>query len=226
MDKDLSNWRDPRVASAYIKTVQNFYNQSPGMKITVQLLLSVFATAFFIFFAIRPTLTTITTLLKKIEDQKQVNVKLDTKLAQLTEASQELLKYDEDLPKIEQAIPEEAKMDQFVARIEKLATESQVSLAIQFQSFPLVGTKVNLGNVKEEPKTNATKEANKFVTFSFTVSGSLQTVVKFLNGLERIDRAVSLTKMVLQEPTTQQKKYYTLTAVGRGTIYYLPKDNK
>lgn len=225
MDKDLSNWRDPRVANAYLKTVQDYYAKSPGMKVTVQLILSVFVTAFFIFFAIRPTLTTITTLLKKIDDQKQVDTKLDTKLAQLSEASQELVKYDQDIPKIARAIPDDSKMEEFVARVEKLAAESQVSLSIQFQSFPLVGNKANLQNTKAEEETSG-KEANKFVTFSFTVNGNLQTVIKFLNGLEKIDRAVSITKLILQQPSAQQKRFYSLSAVGRGSIYYLTPATK
>jgi hypothetical protein len=152
MDEQPS-WRDPRIASTYIKNVQRVYQQQPGIKITVQLVLSVFAVSFFTFFAIRPTLFTITQLLKKIDEQKVVDTKLDTKIVQLNEAQEELITNEADLALIEKSVPETADLEGFARRMEVLAVEENAELStVQFQSIPLVGEKTTLAQTAAQEK--------------------------------------------------------------------------
>lgn len=222
MADNQPSWRDPRIASTYIKDVQRIYQQSPGIKVTVQLIMSVFAVAFFTFFAIRPTLGTISELLKKIEDQKEVDRKLDTKIVQLTEAQTELIENEADLPLINLAIPEVPDLKGFIQRLEVLAVASEAELgSVQFQAVPLVGERTSL-TAEPSAKEDEPEGEGLFITFNFVINGNQANILAFLSALETIDRAVAITRLTFAKPPLQQQKFYTLTANGRGTIYYQP----
>lgn len=215
------SWRDPRLANNYVQDIRRLYQQQPGIKITLQLLLSVFTVAFFTFFAIRPTLSTITTLLRRIEDQKEVDVRLDTKIVQLLEAQNELTANETDLPLINLAIPQAPDLEGFARRLEVLAVEENSELAsLQFQAIPLVGTQTSL---ESSAGTRATRNDGNFsATFDFTLNGTQESILSFLRKLETIDRAVAVTKIIFTRPTLQQQSFFSLTATGKGTIYYQP----
>lgn len=220
---DTPQWRDVAASTNYVKSIRRIYQSSPSLKITIQLLMSVFATAFFVFFAIRPTLTTITTLIKKIDDQNEANTKLDEKIVQLNEAAADLTVYEADLPLIDQAIPVSPELNEFVRKVEVVALETGVDLTnLQFQKIPLIGNKTNLVNDKStKEEAGAAKSANLFVTFSFSAYGDEKTIVDFLSALENMDRALTITKLTLQKPPLQQQRFYSLSAAGRASIYYM-----
>ena len=223
---DQSNWRDPRIATNYIRSVQRAYLTKPGLKITVQLVLSVFSVVFFTFFAIRPTLSTISELLKKIDDQKKVNTQLDTKIQQLADAQQELFDNEPDLPLINLAIPETSDLEGFARRLEVLAVEENAELnSLQLQAVPLVGDKTTLAS-ESRSAAPPTRSVNLFITFNFTLNGDQASILSFLHKLETVDRAVAITKITFTKPALQQQKFFSLTANGRGTIYYQPKTNR
>ena len=60
--------------------------QRPEIKASVEIILSVFTVAGLLLLAIRPTLATVATLQKKIEDQQVVNRRLEAKISQLVNA--------------------------------------------------------------------------------------------------------------------------------------------
>lgn len=219
------SWRDPKIAQTYIKTVQRAYQTQPGIKITAQLIMSVFAVAFFTFFAIRPTLGTISELLKKIEDQKEVDQKLDTKIAQLTEAQEEITQNQFDLPLISLAVPPTPDLEGFARRLEVLAVAENAELAsVQFQAIPLVGERTSLERTRDEATTpTGSQRENLFITFTFILNGDQASILSFLRSLETMDRAVAVTKITFTRPPLQQQKFFSLTANGRGTIYYQPE---
>lgn len=226
---DQPNWRDPKIAADYLNSVRNNYLAKPGIKITLQLVLSVFAVAFFTFFAIRPTLSTISELLKKIDDQKKVDTQLDTKISQLEDAQQELITNESFLPLITLAVPQTPDLEGFARRLEVLAVEESAELnSLQFQSIPLVGDRTSLApqNAAAQNAPPSKQPGNLFITFDFILNGNQASILSFLRKLETIDRAVAITKVSFTKPPLQQQKFYQLTATGRGTIYYQPKTNR
>ena len=203
-------WREPRLYSGYARRLVHVYEEEPVIQVSLQLILSVFTVAFFIFFAIRPTLETIVTLQKKIKDQQSVNVKLDTKLVQLVQAQDQLALYADDLPKINRAVPNEVETRRVAAMIEGLANENNVWIsAIDIQGYPVWG-------VRE------TGKGDKFVTFSVTAGGTQTDLISFLGQLENLERAIGLTQVSFSKPTGTDKGLYPLTVLAKGTMYYQP----
>lgn len=217
------SWRDAQAARSYINSARDLYERQPAVKVTVQLVLSVFAVAFFVFFAIRPTLTTITELLRKIEEQRVVDQQLDRKITQLEAAQVELTENQADIPLIKLAVPEDPDLEGFARRLEVLATEENAELAtVQFQTIPIVGDRLSISEDSSVTPSSGGR-GNLFATFNFTINGNQESIISFLRKLETIDRAVAITRITFSLPPLQQQRFYTLTAAGRGTIYYEPE---
>lgn len=217
----MSTQIDTGLYGGYLKNVQRYYDREPLVRASLQLLLSLFAVAFFSFVAIRPTLTTITTLLKKIDDQKVADQKLTTKLVQLADAQQFLSDNGEVLTTLSDlAVPSNPSIKRLSQEIELTANQAGVLITdLSFQATPLVGNKSTLtgAQVKQTQVTGA----NQFVLFSLSVGGGQQQLVDFLDKLEKLDRVVTVTNLVLSKPATGSKLNLPLTAIVKGTAYYL-----
>lgn len=205
----------------YLNNVQRYYEREPLVRASLQLLLSVFAVVFFSFVAIRPTLTTITTLLKKIEDQKIADGKLTTKLTQLAEAQQFLSDTGEELTTLSAiAIPSEPNIKRLSQEIELSANQSGVLITqLTFEPTPLVGSKstlIAIGSAKMQ-----TTDPKQFVFFNLTVGGGQAELVDFLDKVGRLDRVITITDLVFSKPQAGSKVNLPLTASIKGTAYYL-----
>lgn len=213
-------WREPRMYAGYLREVQRVYDREPLIQVSAQLILSVFTVAFFTFFAIRPTLGTVSSLVKKIEDMEQASGKLDSKITELARA-QALL--DESGPELKllswAAVPEAPEVDRLSKQIEALANENDVYItSLEFQASPLVGERSSLIHMAGR---EGDRGAGSFVTFSFAIGGQQEGIVKFFDGLERLDRVVLLTQAGFSVPESSYKRTFPLTASGKATVYYL-----
>lgn len=222
-------WKNTQTAKQYLQTVQRFYEKEPAVQISVQLILSIFAVAFFTFAAIRPTLGTISTLLKKIDDQKTVNSQLDTKIQQLSQAQDELSKWSAQIPLISKAVPQDNELVGFVQRLEILANLSNMQISnVQFQALPIVGKKTSLTDDNKAKAaaaaaaTDVKMPAGSFVTFSFLLRGNSAQILNFMMQLEKLDRVVMVTKLSVNKPENIAPGEPPLVASGKGTLYYLP----
>lgn len=226
------SWKNTQSAKQYLQTVQRFYEKEPVVQISVQLILSIFAVAFFTFAAIRPTLGTISTLLKKIDDQNAVNTKLDTKIQQLSQAQDELSKWSAQIPLISKAIPQDNELVGFVQRLEILANQSNMKISnVQFQALPIIGKKTSLtddnkAKLAAAATTDLKMQAGSFITFSFLLKGDSAQILNFMMQLEKLDRVVMVTKLSVNKPENLAPGEPPLVASGKGTLYYLPTTNK
>lgn len=226
MIEEHPKWREPRLYSGYAKHLKQVYEHEPIVQVSLQLILSVFAVSFFAFFAIRPTLSTITTLMKKIEDQEKVSVQLDKKIVQLTQAQDELTAHAADLWRVEKAIPKKPEVDRLSAIIEQIANENNIEIgSIQYQQFPL--TNVEQREVDKTIKTTPSRAvgqmaAERFVTFSIAISGLLPDLEAFAAELQKIDRIVTVTQMAFAKNKVTSQQIYPLALTIKLTAYYLP----
>src|SRR5262245_58316046 len=130
-------WRNEKVRQLY---------RRPEIKASLEIILSVFAIAFLLLVAVRPTLGTIATLQKKIEDQDVVDKKLTQKISQLSRAQGDLNTYSAQLPLYESAVTSEHDQPGVVKRISLLAQENGLQVKfITWGAVPLVGKEVDLG---------------------------------------------------------------------------------
>lgn len=218
-------WRQS--AQDYLRQVQGIYqSQEVIVKASFRLILSVFTVAFFTLFALRPTLGSISVLLKRIEDQKEVSRRLDNKIAQLSEAEEILsLKGRELTGLTNRAVPEGPNVDKMAQQIEAIANESGVILtSANIQGVPMFGEQEK-GSEPGGTKFFYNPE-QEFVTFSFTVGGGQEEIIRFLSQLENMERAVLLAKIGFNKPQKQLAGQLPLLASGKATIYYLPENNE
>lgn len=203
----------------YFTSITALY-QKKQYRVYASLILSLFAIAFFAFFAIRPTVVTIASLVKEIEDKEIVAQKLEEKINALSKARSEYANISADLPLIEDALPQKTKPSLFVRQVETLASQNGVALqSIQIGQAPLLGEKEKTSPGSEvkikEPGLSPIK-------FNFSVSGGYQSLKSFLKDLEALRRLVTFSSFVFKV----EQKGTSLTLSVSGEIYYLVQTKK
>lgn len=209
----IAPWKNEKVRLAY---------ERPEIKASVEIILSVFTVAGLLFLAIRPTLATIATLQKKIEDQKIVDQKLETKITQLVRAQTDLSTYRDRLQDYTDAVPELHGEGSLAKRIELLAQETGLTINnLSFGAVPMFGRLINLSDKSKGMETPETMAEGKIAIFdiSFDLSGNPNQISDYLTRLENMDRVVILSGVNLQKEdlkTTIQSENSVESQVVRG----------
>ena len=102
--------------------------QRPEIKASLEVIFSVFMVSLLILLAIRPTLTNLAALQKKIVDNESISVKADKKIAQLFSVQEQLDSNSGFLALYDSAVPEIFSYLDMVGRMEILAKNNGVDL--------------------------------------------------------------------------------------------------
>lgn len=106
----------------------NFY-QKPVARVSVELFLTIGLVMFLAIFAIRPTLITMSNLIKEIDDKKAHHEKLEKKIVSLATAQSEYSSFEDRLPYLDQAISSKPELVYSLKVIEKLASDNNVVMS-------------------------------------------------------------------------------------------------
>lgn len=155
------------------------------------LLFSLFGIAFLGYFAISPTLSTISQLRKELEDSILVDKKLDEKISNLAILQQKYAGIESDIPYVLSAIPQIPNVPTFIGQIQTLAQNSRVSI-VKFQVFRVELTKVN----ESTPKPVGTADYSTFA-FSLSAEGPYDTIARFLSDLTNFNRIISIDSITI-----------------------------
>jgi Tfp pilus assembly protein PilO len=145
---------------------------------------SLIAIIIFTIFAIKPTIGTILSLQKSIDEQEKILEQLNTKAQNLSQGKENLKKIDSNtLAKLNNLMPSKTDpaflADSLVATA--LANNASIS-GLQFQPVELVGTPSKLN-----------KDAQlKELVFTFNVSSSYSNLVNILTALKTNARLISI----------------------------------
>lgn len=179
----------------YFVDVGQLY-QKKKARVYTSIVLSIFTSAFFLFFAIRPTLTTIASLIKEIKDKRVIAAKLQDKITALNSAQIEYQKIEKDFYLIDESLPQHPNISLLVLQLETLARKSSVSVeAIQFEKTILKG-----------------KEEKKSVNFSLAVAGDYKNLKSFLGSLIRLRRLVLIDTFAFKTSPTEENLILSLNA--------------
>lgn len=172
------------------QTKDKRFLQSPQGKSFAWLSLSVFTVAFFLIVAIRPTVITITKLIKEIEEKEAASLLLDKKIASLVAAQKIYAENGQRLPMLDQALPEKSEFPWLANFLDSAALSSQVELSsLSFE-------KINL-NFVPSAKESEKPPTHRSVNFSTNAKGdylNLKNFVSFLEGSRRLIR-IELAKV-------------------------------
>lgn len=187
------------------------YKDRQDVKMFLEVLLSLATISLFSIAALRPTIITITELIKEIETKKEIVEKMDNKIETLTQA-QSL--YDQEISRIrllETSIPDEPHPDAFLRQLEGLlAKHSNSPNSINLKETVLLGASAPKGLAKAGEEQVVAEE----IPFSINTTADYQLLYSFLYDIEKLRRPISFITVNLNTVETTETKSLILSIEG------------
>ena len=208
------------------------YSRRPEIKVISSLTLSIITVIFLTLFAIKPTIITISGLLREIEDKKDFNQTLDIKINQLTLAQSQLNIYQDQLPLLDQALPNESFSVNLIRQIEYLIANN----GLTFQGAGYQGGAID-PDLKPAPKLKQKvakeKKAKKAIKehglvglntydINLRLAGKYDQIASLMADLNNLSRLLIIHQVIISHPvnnsasvqdelvvTLQLQAYYT-----------------
>jgi Tfp pilus assembly protein PilO len=172
------------------------------------LIFSIITISIFSYYAIRPTVTTILSLQKSIEEQTDILNKVQEKGRSLSTGKANYENIGPEVrEKINNLIPDNPALAQLIDSLTYAAQTSEASVSgLQFQQVDLENKKNQI--TRDAPLTQ--------VDFTLNTQGSYQNLMKLLTALKRTDRLVTITSVNFVQPADAN-----LIMTINGKAYYL-----
>ncbi|KPJ70337.1 hypothetical protein AMJ51_02265 [Microgenomates bacterium DG_75] len=194
---DISTPERYRRYRRYFTDVGTLYKRKKA-RVYTGIVLSILTVAFFSFFAIRPTLVTISGLYKEIKDKRTLVAEMDQKIENLTRAQVNYNQIKDELYLIEESLPQNPELPTLIKQLEALTRLNSVNFeSIRFE-------KTNLQGEEEKKETQD-------VGFNLTVSGDYSNLKQFLNSLDTLRRIILVENFAFQSETEEEIQILTLT---------------
>lgn len=202
----------------YFRRLTASYENMPAVRISLNLLLTLFTISFFALFALRPTLNTISELVSNIKSQEEIKAKLEQKTKDLSAAQTAWNGEQKRLELVNQALPKKPQPDTYIKQIEGIAKRR--GLVINFLKVDEVALRGELEKQSQE-KTKTTIPKIETLGVSVSVTGNYSSLIGFLEDLENLRRvgktasvSFAATKSLSPGQTT-----LSLTAVSEVPFY-------
>lgn len=198
---------ESRRFSRYYTSLEPLWTR-PAIRAYTMLILSFFTMAFFGYFAIRPTMTTISALRRQISDAKFVDQQLQNKINALSQVQVAYEAIKPDLPVVMTALPRQPQFPSFVKSLEKISSESNATVvSLRFQSVSL-------------SPSEATASAQEIpIGFSLTTSGDYNSLAGFVKRLSYFERIAVIERVqLLMKNDETGKETLQLSLLGK-TFY-------
>ncbi len=153
------------------------------------LIFSLVMVSFFSIFALRPTLTTIATLQKSIEEQQTLNSSIKQKIEDLKTAKNNYLAINQDTrTKVDVLIPNDTELPSLINKIRNLAATYDASISgIQFETIVLDG----------KPQALVAKPIQKDIPFTISLKGPYERLTQFADALPKVERNMTIDNITL-----------------------------
>lgn len=150
----------------------DFYN-NPVAKVSLELAFSILAVIFFAVFAVKPTLQTMSELVKEIKDKRALNEQLEQKIASLNTAQAQYQQFSSQLYLLDEAMPKTASLIEGLKIVEKLASENNI--VIQGITISAVPDELTIANENEAKR--------EILTFNVDLTGGYLDIRQFIEAL-------------------------------------------
>lgn len=165
--------------------------KKPQARAYIMGVLSFFTLSFLGAFAIRPAVTQIFELNRKISDRRAVTNQLDEKIRSLQLAEKAYSDIQADLPIILAAVPYGSTFPPLLKDLETNASSSAISVtSLRFQNVELLSASRTLA------ATNAASAQDSFV-FSIGTVGDYNNLLDFLKNLEEGKRLIGVNQVAI-----------------------------
>lgn len=191
------------------------YARQENVLVSAYFILSLFTISFFAAVFIRPTAITIAKIWREIQDKKQVNAQLDTKISALEEAQSLYISMEGDLTVIDNAIPKNSNYAKLAQELEYLASINEVDYLSQ-----------KFGAVTIYPKEvvgGGTVGSIGLHQLSLSFQGSFPRLLALISDLENFDRYLSIQSLNLTPlGTVSSSEDFQLSINIESTVYSFP----
>ncbi|GIK84379.1 MAG: hypothetical protein BroJett025_10010 [Patescibacteria group bacterium] len=205
---------NPNVSTAKkrreIATVLNQFYMNPVAKASTELFLTVGLVLFLGAFAIRPTILTMSNLLKEIETKKELDASLTKKIAALQTAQTQYVSIENELEVLNEAIPEQPDIILGTKLIEKMAADNRVVI-----------NSLSISDLPEDSESTVlfTQKSKQLLNISIRITGDYVSIREFVEALRNSRKSFVVESVVfaLEEDRGNKKLGANITV---GTPYF------
>lgn len=198
----------PKSRQEQIQNVLFDFYRNPVARVSMELVFSIVAVIFFAIFAIRPTLQTMSELVKEIKDKQILDEQLDQKIASLNTAQSQYQKFNSQFYLLDEAIPKTARLVEGLKIVEKIASEND--LVIQGITISAVPDELSVAT--------ADKAKRDSLTFNVDVVGDYLKIRQFINDLMNSRRMMIIDQVNFSLGSSRYQE--NLTALVRINLPY------
>jgi Tfp pilus assembly protein PilO len=163
---------------AYLKKQQENQRFMRSVEITATFILI----SFFMFFAIRPTVLTISSLLGDIQSKQLLKTQLKTKINNVVAAQETFSQVQEKYQIIDDSLPDRPQFFEAANQIQKTGNNSGLSINSLDYNFP--------PNEKQSLDSNV-----KLYTISLNIDGQFSSAVKLVSDLLKNRRLINISSI-------------------------------
>ncbi|MGD0523262.1 MAG: hypothetical protein ABSA43_01745 [Candidatus Microgenomates bacterium] len=197
----------------FFLNISLLYKRREDVRMFLEIMLSLATVTVFSVFALRPTILTISQLIKDNKTKEDIVTKLDEKAQALTTAQNVYQQETDNIPAIKYAIPDQPNVDSLIRQMELLAAQDSVNvLNFMVEGVILVGK-------TQAPAADITLSSfpadSGSVSFSITVTGDYPSLFTFEKGLESLRRPIVTDSAKIFTMATETGNSQNLSITGR-----------
>lgn len=199
----------------YTRDLRKYY-RLPAVQVSLTLVLSFFVMAMFIVLALRPTMVSIVSLKKNIEESKSTLTKLDAKVVSLQKVSSQFEKIKPMLQVLNTDIPNKsADYSPLSVSIESLASQTGTLLESESLGPTLLFSRLF------SPFTPNKNQIVVTLPFAVRVTGSYSAVSSFLEKILSMERIIMVETITITQEATSKTTTPNVALNINGTAFYL-----
>lgn len=195
---------DYRNSLSHYRKYLQIIQKRPMWRATLFVTLSLTLLIVLLVFALRPTLITIASLTGDIQSKREIETKLNTKIASLQSMVQIYQKIQPQLDLIDTALPIQPKFGNLSDYLIRASSSSGV-----------IVNNIALGNINLSTQPIATQGVSE-IEFGLSVTGSFTQIYEILHKIENSRRLITTTSVQITRNNTG-----LLTAVLKGKAFFI-----
>lgn len=193
------------------------YKKRNDLRMFLEILLSLITITFFSLFALKPTLLTVSQLIKDNKEKQETIDKMQQKIINIETAKNTYNRYVNLIPLIEHSVPNTPTPETFLRQIEGIAYINSVNIvSSSVNETPLFGIK----EVKNQKTQISNLPSNvSTISFSVSVTGSYSSLYNFLLNLEKTRRPIIIDSVNLNSSKASNDETALVMLISGQTIY-------
>jgi Tfp pilus assembly protein PilO len=176
----------------------------------VEIASTFFLIAIFLFFAIMPTASAISSLIGEIKSKETTSTAMSVKIGSIMQAQESFAQIQEDYSILESSYPTNPNFYQSAATISSLSKEASAPIK-------------QIGFMLDDPTTNNTNKSDTF-ELSFTTTGTYSPLISYIEKLAHTRRLIDIKSINISQISLDGTSLSNqLNLNVNANLFYLPK---